>query len=151
MVVLVDDDNIYKEQVIEKLARRMKRNDRQAYTYWNYKVELNLPIAAGVSGCAINGRHLNKIEEFYRMLEAKEAKFFFDDDFWISLYLYYKGVRIRRIAKGVSCRAISAAAVEALSYRKELLSLRRTLAKFAVRNHKMLYDFFSRERKKSGG
>ena len=88
LLILADDDHIYKDYMIEKFFYFYNKNPNNAYSFYVYPLE-NSPVAQGADGFAINTNHLDGIENFYKEIVKDYKELFLNDDVWISYFLYF--------------------------------------------------------------
>ena len=88
LLILADDDNVYKNYMIEKFYYFYKKAPNNAYSFYVYPLE-NFPVGQGADGFAINTNHLEGIEKFYKKIVKDYKALFLHDDLWISYFLYF--------------------------------------------------------------
>ena len=88
LIILVDDDHVYKNYMIEKFYYYFTKAADNAYSFFVYPVE-NFPVGQGADGFAINTDYLEGIERFYNKIVNTSDDLFFNDDLWISYFLYF--------------------------------------------------------------
>ena len=88
LLILADDDHIYKDYMIEKFFYFYNKNPNNAYSFYVYPLE-NSPVGQGADGFAINTNHLVGIENFYKKIVKDYKELFLNDDVWISYFLYF--------------------------------------------------------------
>ena len=88
LVILADDDHIYKNYMIEKFFYFYSNASDNAYSFYVYPVE-NFPVGQGADGFAINTNHLIGIKSFYDKVAKDYKELFLNDDLWISYFLYF--------------------------------------------------------------
>ena len=88
LLILADDDHIYKDYMIEKFFYFYNRDPNNAYSFYVYPLE-NSPVGQGADGFAINTNHLKGIENFYKKIVKDYKELFLNDDVWISYFLYF--------------------------------------------------------------
>tara|TARA_Y100000590_G_scaffold46694_2_gene49460 strand:+ start:786 stop:1517 length:732 start_codon:yes stop_codon:yes gene_type:complete len=88
LVILADDDHIYKDYMIDKFAYFYSKAPNNAYSFYVHPLG-NFGIGQGADGFAINTNHLNGIEEFYKKIVKDYKELFLYDDLWISYFLYF--------------------------------------------------------------
>ena len=88
LLILADDDLIYKDYMIEKFEYFYSKAPNNAYSFYVYPVE-NFPVGQGADGFAINTNHLDGIKNFYDKVVKDYKELFLNDDVWISYYLYF--------------------------------------------------------------
>ncbi len=88
LVILADDDHIYKNYMIEKFFKFYSKAPDNAYSFYVYPVE-NFPVGQGADGFAINTNHLKGIKIFYDTVVKEYKELFLNDDLWISYFLYF--------------------------------------------------------------
>ena len=85
-VVLVDDDHIYKKQMLGIFFDLAETSDDKCYSFCVYNI-LDCKVGQGADGFAIHTRYLNKIENFFDKYVKDNEKLLLNDDLWISIYL----------------------------------------------------------------
>ena len=88
LLILADDDHIYKDYMIEKFFYFYNKDSNNAYSFYVYPLE-NSPVGQGADGFAINTNHLEGIENFYKKIVKDYKELFLNDDVWISYFLYF--------------------------------------------------------------
>jgi len=88
LLILADDDHIYKDYMIEKFFYFYKKAPDNAYSFYVYPIK-NFPVGQGADGFAINTNHLNGIKNFYDKVARDYKELFLNDDLWISYFLYF--------------------------------------------------------------
>jgi len=88
LIILADDDHIYKDYMIEKFEYFYSKASNNAYSFYVYPIE-NFPVGQGADGFAINTNHLSGIKNFYDKVVKDYKELFLNDDLWISYYLYF--------------------------------------------------------------
>ena len=88
LLILADDDHVYKDYMIEKFFYFYNRAPNNAYSFYVYPLE-NFPVGQGADGFAINTNHLEGIEKFYKKIVKDYKALFLHDDLWISYFLYF--------------------------------------------------------------
>ena len=88
LLILADDDHIYKNYMIEKFFYFYNKDPNNAYSFYVYPLE-NSPVGQGADGFAINTNHLEGIENFYKKIVKDYKELFLNDDVWISYFLYF--------------------------------------------------------------
>ena len=88
LVILVDDDNVYKDYMIEKFFYFHKRAPNNAYSFYVHPLG-NFGVGQGADGFAINTNHLDGINDFYERVVKDHNELFLHDDLWISFFLYF--------------------------------------------------------------
>lgn len=103
-VLLVDDDIVYHPKTLEMFIKSnvMKEGMAASMNVYNLHFEIINPkgfdIGQGWTGFFIPSSIKDDIFKFYDLIK-NEGRVFFDDDIWISYYLYKKGIHIRPIEK----------------------------------------------------
>lgn len=92
LIILVDDDLIYKNYMIETINNNFLRDSKKSYCFYTYKFN-NITIGCGCDGFALNTNFLYKLDSFYNYI-MNDKYLFFHDDFWISFYLNLISVEI---------------------------------------------------------
>ena len=88
LLILADDDHVYKDYMIEKFYYFYEKAPNNAYSFYVYPLE-NFPVGQGADGFAINTNHLEGIEKFYENIVKDYKELFLNDDLWISYFLYF--------------------------------------------------------------
>ena len=88
LLILADDDHIYKDYMIEKFQYFYSKASNNAYSFYVYPIK-NFPVGQGADGFAINTNHLDGIKNFYNKVVKDYKELFLNDDLWISYYLYF--------------------------------------------------------------
>ena len=88
LLILADDDHIYKDYMIEKFFYFYSKKPNNAYSFYVYPIQ-NFPVGQGADGFAINTNHLNGIEDFYNKVVKNNKELILNDDLWISNFLYF--------------------------------------------------------------
>ena len=88
LLILADDDHIYKDYMIEKFFYFYNRDPNKAYSFYVHPLG-NFGIGQGADGFAINTNHLKGIENFYKKIVKDYKELFLNDDVWISYFLYF--------------------------------------------------------------
>tara|TARA_Y100000590_G_scaffold467581_1_gene646950 strand:+ start:3526 stop:4257 length:732 start_codon:yes stop_codon:yes gene_type:complete len=88
LLILADDDHIYKDYMIEKFFYFYSKAPNNAYSFFVYALE-NFPVGQGADGFAINTNHLSGIKNFYDKIVKDYKELFLNDDLWISYFLYF--------------------------------------------------------------
>jgi len=88
LLILADDDHIYKDYMIEKFFYFYSKDPNSAYSFYVYPIE-NFPVGQGADGFAINTSHLEGIKNFYDKIVKDYKELFLNDDLWISYFLYF--------------------------------------------------------------
>jgi hypothetical protein len=88
LIILADDDHIYKNYMIEKFKYFYSKAPDNAYSFYVYPIE-NFPVGQGADGFAINTNYLDGIKNFYDKVVKDYKELFLNDDLWISYFLYF--------------------------------------------------------------
>lgn len=88
LLILADDDHLYKDYMIEKFFYFYNKSPDNAYSFYVYPIK-NFPVAQGADGFAINTNHLEGIKNFYNKVAKDYKELFLNDDLWISFFLYF--------------------------------------------------------------
>ena len=64
LLILADDDHIYRDYMIEKFFNFYTKMPDNAYSFYVYPIK-NFPVGQGADGFAINTNHLKGIKNFY--------------------------------------------------------------------------------------
>ena len=88
LLILADDDNLYKNYMIENFFYFYLKAPNNAYSFFVYPIE-NFPVGQGADGFAINTNSLKGIENFYSKIVKGYKELFLNDDLWISYFLYF--------------------------------------------------------------
>ncbi len=88
LLILADDDNLYKNYMIEKFFYFYSKEPNNAYSFFVYPIE-KFPVGQGADGFAINTNSLVGIKNFYNKIVKDYKDLFLNDDLWISYFLYF--------------------------------------------------------------
>jgi len=88
LVILADDDHVYKDYMIEKFFYFYSKAPNNAYSFYVHPLG-NFGIGQGADGFAINTNHLTGIKIFYDKVVRDYKELFLYDDLWISYFLYF--------------------------------------------------------------
>lgn len=95
-IILVDDDNIYKEDMIENFINYKKVNiNCEIGSYYCYPL-MDIIIGQGADGYFIKLNHLNDFIKYYDVIKNYDY-INYHDDFFISYFFYLKKVNINFI------------------------------------------------------
>lgn len=85
-VILVDDDHIYKKEMLEIFYNQAKKNLDNSYSFCVNDI-MDCKVGQGADGFLINTKYLKKIRFFFEKYVKNNNKLLFNDDLWISIYL----------------------------------------------------------------
>ena len=85
-VVLVDDDHVYKKEMLEIFYEQANKNLEASYSFCVYDI-LDCKIGQGADGFLINTKYLKNIMSFFNKYVKNNKRLIFNDDLWISIYL----------------------------------------------------------------
>jgi len=88
LVILADDDHIYKNYMIEKFLHYYSLDSNNAYSFYVHPLP-EFGIGQGADGFAINSDYLNGVDKFYEIIVKENKELFLQDDLWISFFLKY--------------------------------------------------------------
>ena len=88
LVILADDDHVYKNYMIEKFFYFYSKASNNAYSFYVHPLG-KFGIGQGADGFAINTNHLTGIKNFYDKVVKNYKELFLYDDLWISYFLYF--------------------------------------------------------------
>ena len=88
LLILADDDHLYKDYMVEKFFHFYSKSPNNAYSFYVYPIK-NFPVGQGADGFAINTNHLAGIKNFYDKVAKDYEELFLNDDLWISYFLYF--------------------------------------------------------------
>jgi hypothetical protein len=92
LLVLVDDDMVYRPHMLATFRDHFAANPGSAASFHTYRYK-GLPVGQGADGFALPASRLDGIRDFHRVAsECPEA--FFVDDLWISYFLWLKRIPI---------------------------------------------------------
>lgn len=94
-VVLLDDDNIYDNNILEIFDNQIE-NDLVG-SFFTYKVE-DITIGQGCDGFFIRGNTLKNFKNYYDIIKDLD-EVFFHDDLFISYYFKINNIHIKKINK----------------------------------------------------
>ena len=86
-VILLDDDHIYRKEMLEIFYEQAKKNPDNSYSFCVYDI-LDCKIGQGADGFLINTMFLKKVNYFFEKYVKYNKKLFLNDDLWLSIYLY---------------------------------------------------------------
>ena len=94
LLILVDDDHIYKNFMIEKFYYFYSKAPENAYSFYVHPLK-DFGVGQGADGFAINSNFLGGIKKFYDEIIKNNKDLFIHDDLWISFFLFFiKKVKI---------------------------------------------------------
>lgn len=96
LLVLVDDDVVYKNYMLETFATAYGRDSSRGYSFWVYRYR-GVSVGQGVDGFAVPASCFDDVWSFYGKIQHNEYVFFVDD-LWISFFLHIKGVPVSNVA-----------------------------------------------------
>ena len=85
-VVLLDDDHVYKKEMLEIFYQQANKNLEVSYSFCVYNI-LDCKIGQGADGFLINTKYLKNILGFFNKYVKNNERLIFNDDLWISIYL----------------------------------------------------------------
>tara|TARA_B100001093_G_scaffold122511_1_gene115217 strand:+ start:51 stop:1583 length:1533 start_codon:yes stop_codon:yes gene_type:complete len=85
-VILVDDDHIYKKEMLSFFYLNALKNFENCYSFCVYNIK-DCKIGQGADGFMINTAFLVNINKFFNKHVKNNNKLFFNDDLWISIFL----------------------------------------------------------------
>ena len=85
-VILIDDDHIYKNEMLEIFYNQAFKNSNDSYSFCVYDI-LDCKVGQGADGFMIYTKHLKNILKFFNHYVKNNNNFFLNDDLWISIYL----------------------------------------------------------------
>ena len=85
-VVLVDDDHIYKRQMLKIFYDLFLKDRNKSYSFCVYDI-LDCKVGQGADGFIINTKYLVGIKSFFFRYVKENNKLLLNDDLWISIYL----------------------------------------------------------------
>lgn len=85
-VILVDDDHIYKNQMLELFNSQFLNDVNTSYSFHVYNVK-DCKVGQGADGYLINTKYLKGISNFYENYVKNDKRLIINDDLWISIYL----------------------------------------------------------------
>ena len=85
-VVLVDDDHIYKKQMLKIFYDLILKDGKKSYSFCVYDI-LDCKVGQGADGFIINTKYLVEIKSFFLKYVKENKKLLLNDDLWISIYL----------------------------------------------------------------
>ena len=88
LLILADDDHVYKDYMIEKFFYFYSKAPNNAYSFYVHPLG-NFGIGQGADGFAINTNNLKGIKNFYNEVVKDYKELFLYDDLWISYFLYF--------------------------------------------------------------
>lgn len=91
IVILVDDDFAYDPRMVEQVEATISKN-KHIGTAGAMKHIMNYYIGAAWQSFAFPTHFLSKIDDFYKLIRH-DPQILHHDDYWISFYLHYMGIR----------------------------------------------------------
>jgi len=88
LLILADDDHVYRDYMIEKFFYFYSKAPNNAYSFYVHPLG-NFGIGQGADGFAINTNNLEGIKTFYNDVVKDYKELFLYDDLWISYFLYF--------------------------------------------------------------
>ena len=88
LLILADDDHVYRDYMIEKFFYFYSKAPNNAYSFYVHPLG-NFGIGQGADGFAINTNNLEGIKNFYNDVVKDYKELFLYDDLWISYFLYF--------------------------------------------------------------
>ena len=88
LLILADDDHVYRDYMIEKFFYFYSKAPNNAYSFYVHPLG-NFGIGQGADGFAINTNNLEGIKNFYDYVVKDYKELFLYDDLWISYFLYF--------------------------------------------------------------
>ena len=88
LLILADDDHVYRDYMIEKFFYFYSKSSNNAYSFYVHPLG-NFGIGQGADGFAINTNNLVGIKNFYDEVVKNYKELFLYDDLWISYFLYF--------------------------------------------------------------
>lgn len=85
-VILVDDDHIYKNQMLEFFNSQFLNDSNTSYSFNVYNIK-DCKVGQGADGYLINTKYLKDISNFYENYVKHDKRLMMNDDLWISIYL----------------------------------------------------------------
>ena len=92
-ITIVDDDLIYRNNMLEMIYKSIKDNSNNSYSYCVDNID-GIDIGKGADSLSINLKFLDNIRSYYEIIMSDNNLWFYHDDFIISSYLYLKNVSI---------------------------------------------------------
>ena len=88
LLILADDDHVYRDYMIEKFFYFYSKAPNNAYSFYVHPLG-NFGIGQGADGFAIITNNLVGIKNFYDEVVKNYKELFLYDDLWISYFLYF--------------------------------------------------------------
>ena len=88
LVILVDDDHVYENNMIEKFFYFYSKAPNNAYCFYVHPLG-NFGVGQGADGFAINSNSLDGVKKFYDEVVKTNLDLFIHDDLWTSFFLFY--------------------------------------------------------------
>jgi len=85
-VILVDDDHIYKNEMLEIFYNKAIENLDNSYSFCVYDV-IDCKVGQGADGFLINTKYIKDILNFFDNYVRNNYNLILNDDLWISIYL----------------------------------------------------------------
>ena len=85
-VILIDDDHVYKNEMLEIFYNQALKNLNNSYSFCVYDI-IDCKVGQGADGFMINTKYIRNILSFFDNYVKNNQNLFFNDDLWISIYL----------------------------------------------------------------
>ena len=103
-ITIVDDDLIYRNNMLEMIYKSIKNNSNNSYSYCVDNID-GIDIGKGADSLSINLKFLDNIKSYYEIIMSDNNLWFYHDDFIISTYLYLKNVSILNLREIYNLRS----------------------------------------------
>ena len=99
MILICDDDVMYKTDMIERFYNRFILNSKRCYSFYvSHNYANNCNVAFGADGIAVSANKLGNIKSFYQKCIEYDPRLFYHDDLVISKYLSIKNCEIVKLS-----------------------------------------------------
>ncbi|WP_440672824.1 hypothetical protein [Candidatus Pelagibacter sp. HIMB1715] len=85
-VILLDDDHIYRKEMLQIFYNQAIQNIENSYSFCVNDI-LDCKVGQGADGFLINTKYLKKIKSFFDRYIKDNNKLLLNDDLWISIFL----------------------------------------------------------------
>ena len=97
-VTIVDDDLIYRNNMIENIEKQIKKDSSKCFSYCVDKID-DIKVGKGADSFSINLNFLDNINVYYDIIMKDNKLWFYHDDFIISSFLHLKNIEIINLKK----------------------------------------------------
>lgn len=134
IVILVDDDFGYDKELVKKSLKVIEKN-KNVGTTGSYRKILNYSFGGAWKSFAFSTHLLSRIRDFYNLIR-NNRQILHHDDYWISFYLHYAGLK-KIEPLNISAKSIQSE-INALSLISDKVYKRGTL-------NRICFEYFTSE------